>query len=314
MTTRNGKIARLPHAIRVELNRRLQDGEPGKHLVHWLNQSDQVRKILNHEFGGRPISAQNLCEWKAGGYLDWLRHEESRQLVTNLAEHQADLSDDAHGMAISDRYADLLAVELVKLGDQLLADKTAPAERWQCLREILGQLSQLRRDDHRAAHTRIDRERWHRQVETEDAANAERARQKERQNELGSYEAAAELEFRAEGGGISGREVAAHLLELERDLPPGTLNGLVDLLNYTTNAKTNDPDNLVPPGGASVGGASARHAVASGRRPERRPIHASRTSPIGPGAAGPSRAHLPRRSLLEGGSFWFGVRPSGSFG
>ena len=35
--TRNGKIARLPRAIRDELSRRLQDGEPGKHLVQWLN-------------------------------------------------------------------------------------------------------------------------------------------------------------------------------------------------------------------------------------------------------------------------------------
>jgi len=31
--TRNGKIARLPKDIREELNRRLEDGEPGKHLV-----------------------------------------------------------------------------------------------------------------------------------------------------------------------------------------------------------------------------------------------------------------------------------------
>jgi len=31
--TRVGKIARLPREIREQLNRRLQDGEPGKRLV-----------------------------------------------------------------------------------------------------------------------------------------------------------------------------------------------------------------------------------------------------------------------------------------
>src|SRR5712692_3098289 len=35
--THKGKIARLPLAIREQLNRRLQDGEIGKELVVWLN-------------------------------------------------------------------------------------------------------------------------------------------------------------------------------------------------------------------------------------------------------------------------------------
>jgi len=35
--TRNGKIARLPRAVRQELNRRLDEGEQGKKLVAWLN-------------------------------------------------------------------------------------------------------------------------------------------------------------------------------------------------------------------------------------------------------------------------------------
>jgi hypothetical protein len=34
--TRNGKIARLPLAVRQELNRRLDEGEQGKKLVAWL--------------------------------------------------------------------------------------------------------------------------------------------------------------------------------------------------------------------------------------------------------------------------------------
>src|SRR5713101_951139 len=42
--SRNGKIARLPLAIRQELNRRLQNGEQGKKLVAWLNALPEVRQ------------------------------------------------------------------------------------------------------------------------------------------------------------------------------------------------------------------------------------------------------------------------------
>jgi len=100
--TRNGKIARLPKDIREELNRRLEDGEPGKHLVAWLNEQEPVRTVLQGQFGGRPVSEQNLSEWKAGGFREWLRHEETRLLVSSLTEQSEALEDAADGVAISD--------------------------------------------------------------------------------------------------------------------------------------------------------------------------------------------------------------------
>ena len=69
--TRNGKIARLPDALRQELNQRLLDGEQGKHLVEWLNGLPKVQAILQKSFEGRPITEDNLSEWKNGGYLSW---------------------------------------------------------------------------------------------------------------------------------------------------------------------------------------------------------------------------------------------------
>ncbi len=65
--TRIGKIARLPHELREELNRRLQDGEPGAELVGWLNELPEVQTVLAEHFAGRPITEQNLSEWKTGG-------------------------------------------------------------------------------------------------------------------------------------------------------------------------------------------------------------------------------------------------------
>src|SRR5580698_5545288 len=83
--TRNGKIARLPKAIRDELNRRLSDGEPGNQLVSWLNSLPEVQKVAAAEFGGRAVREQNLSEWKQGGYADWLRQQEALELVCSLS-------------------------------------------------------------------------------------------------------------------------------------------------------------------------------------------------------------------------------------
>ncbi len=84
MTTRNGKIARLPKRIRDDLNDRLEDGAPGKQLVEWLNGLPEVQEVLQLRFGGRSISEQNLSEWKQGGYQEWLKLQESRYLVQHL--------------------------------------------------------------------------------------------------------------------------------------------------------------------------------------------------------------------------------------
>ena len=46
MTTRNGKIARRPKAVRHELKCRISEGEPGASLVGWLNERDDEKTVL----------------------------------------------------------------------------------------------------------------------------------------------------------------------------------------------------------------------------------------------------------------------------
>jgi hypothetical protein len=82
--TRNGKIARLPKAVRHELNCRLSEGEPGASLVEWHNERDDVKKVLAASFGGRPVSEQNLSESRARGDLDWQRHQETLELAQRM--------------------------------------------------------------------------------------------------------------------------------------------------------------------------------------------------------------------------------------
>ena len=84
--TRNGKIARLPKAIRDQLNRRLEDGQPGVRVVEWLNTLPEVHTVLTEQFDGRAINEVNLSEWKAGGFLDWQARQEMLAHTQELVE------------------------------------------------------------------------------------------------------------------------------------------------------------------------------------------------------------------------------------
>src|SRR5579863_2470038 len=69
-TPRKGKIAHLPRNLRDELSQRIDNGTPGPQLLAWLNADPEVQAILAQYFGGRPITKQNLSEWRNGGYQD----------------------------------------------------------------------------------------------------------------------------------------------------------------------------------------------------------------------------------------------------
>ena len=58
--TRNGRIARLPAALREELNQRLLDGEQGQPWIEWLNGQPKVQAVLQAKFNGNPITENNL--------------------------------------------------------------------------------------------------------------------------------------------------------------------------------------------------------------------------------------------------------------
>ncbi len=82
---RKGKIAKLPFAIREEVCRRLRDGE-GQEMLPWLNDLPDTKRIMAERFKGEPITPQNLSEWRAGGYHDWLDDQEEVERIERLAE------------------------------------------------------------------------------------------------------------------------------------------------------------------------------------------------------------------------------------
>ncbi len=61
---RQGKIARLSYEIREELNRRMRDGVSSPKLIAWLA-----------EQGITGINAQNITNWRQGGYSQWLKNQ-----------------------------------------------------------------------------------------------------------------------------------------------------------------------------------------------------------------------------------------------
>jgi hypothetical protein len=91
--TRTGKIARLPLAIRQELNQRLQDGQKGRQLVAWLNGLPEVQTVMAAQFNGQPIAASNLSRWKKGGYQGWAKERNARAAAVAMIEESSALQE-----------------------------------------------------------------------------------------------------------------------------------------------------------------------------------------------------------------------------
>jgi len=225
--TRIGKIARLPKEVREQLNRRLQDGEPGETLLDWLNALPKVQKILAAQFGGRPISKQNLSEWKQGGYRDWARAEEGRLRVERITEQAAQLGGSEEENPLSERLAAVLLVELAGTFEELKDESPPLSERWQCLRQMLREVAQVRREDNRAARLRIEKERWEWEADRLEHEVQLQSSKEAKEKLCAPYTAAMNLPVLAQmfGGGEMGRKFAADMLEIKHELAPGTLGG-----------------------------------------------------------------------------------------
>ncbi len=154
-TTRNGKIAKLPKAIREELNHRLEDGEPAATLVKWLNQLPEVQAV-RRATGTRPIREQDISEWRKGGYRDWLAKQEALELAAQLGEDAAELNVEGRP-PLTDTLALWLAARYAVTTRQVAAAEGA--EGWRLLRELCADIVELRRGDHSAAKLRLEQDR-----------------------------------------------------------------------------------------------------------------------------------------------------------
>src|SRR5713226_3591975 len=208
--SRIGKIARLPLAIREQLNRRLQDGEIGKDLVVWLNSVPEVQAVLKAEFGDRPVNEPNLSDWRTGGYEDWRVHQDTMQQVNQLVANAKELGG-ASQTPLSELLATCLAaryaVELSRLTAPVTPREgtrpTGEAEGnggcdFEVLRKLCRDVLALRRLDLAGQRLRIEREAADRLL---------RADEKQQKKEwVAAANAAVEREHRRERGLIWRKE------------------------------------------------------------------------------------------------------------
>ena len=157
--TRNGKIARLPRPIRDELNRRLQDGEPGDTLLPWVNGLPEVQAVLARQFGGSPINKQNLHEWRSGGFAEWQTRQETLADARELAADAAELETATDGR-LTDHLATVLAARYASAVSGWDGQPTEEfRQKLKVLRGMCQDIVELRRGDHSGARLQMERDR-----------------------------------------------------------------------------------------------------------------------------------------------------------
>ena len=173
-TTRIGKIARLSHNLREHLNLKLHDGLPAKSILPWLNSLPEVKTILAADFDSRPITKQNLSEWKHGGFRDWLLQYHAAQFLQFIPSDSSSAeSQDGTGQLQNppNKYSqhatrttnglthgthDIQGTPLIArllLWTQLqyttmarhIDSETDPERKWTALRQFANDISRLRR-------------------------------------------------------------------------------------------------------------------------------------------------------------------------
>jgi hypothetical protein len=167
--SRTGKIAKLPSALREELNHQLERGVSGRILVEWLNAHPAVQAVLRESFEGKPVNEPNLCAWRRGGFADWQTRREFYDQVREVATDAGDLEKVAANMA--DHAARLLsthyAIALSSLppppraassgtGDDSGPNPYASLSRLKPLASITRHVVALRRSDHIAARVKME--------------------------------------------------------------------------------------------------------------------------------------------------------------
>jgi hypothetical protein len=129
MTTRLSKIARLPAKTREELNRRLHDGELSRTILPWVNNLPKTQAVMAELFNGKPITHQNLSEWRHTGYQDWLFHQQRIDWFNRLEEQTDDIQKFDRRC---DGYETMGAFFLFEIGQALNALQTIKNPRERC--------------------------------------------------------------------------------------------------------------------------------------------------------------------------------------
>lgn len=189
MPVDRSKIARLPPAIREELNQRLLSGETGPKILPWLNSLPEAKQVIAEmpTAGGKLVSAfddKNLSSWRNGNFARWLKHRDRLSEQKEMASYSMKLAKAAGGDMAAGPAA-LVAAELLELMETLRdlreqaidpsdpsdpSDQSAQSDRLQSLAKAIDSaakaIASIRAGDHNAAKLDLDRQRIAQSQET----------------------------------------------------------------------------------------------------------------------------------------------------
>lgn len=146
-----GKIARLPHAIREQLNRKLLDNQAAPDILAWLNALPETAAAIadlnrtGRTFGGRvagPIDERNLSKWRYTGYAAWLKQRDRLLQTRDLAAYAHDLAQ-AKGGDIAQGAAAIAAGRILEAMEAAADAGADPAT----LKDLITAVSSLRAGD-----------------------------------------------------------------------------------------------------------------------------------------------------------------------
>ena len=156
---RNGKIARLPTPIREEVNNRVNDQQTATSIADWLNTLPEVQAILDNEFDGRPISPQNLSDWKNGGFRDWCIYQKVRSIVTTSSPEDPELKQLLTG-TLADKLSHWLTLRFAAAAQSLTSlDDADPKAELRLLGELSADVLALRRSQLSAGRLELEQQR-----------------------------------------------------------------------------------------------------------------------------------------------------------
>lgn len=120
MTARyhRSKIGRLPYAVRNELCERMRDGATGAACLAWLNAHPEMAKVMR-QTGCAPVNAQNLSDWRAGGYQDWLNDQKETERLRRYADLSGAIVEATGGdpSAVGSRMLTAKILEAIRTAD-----------------------------------------------------------------------------------------------------------------------------------------------------------------------------------------------------
>jgi len=155
--TRTGKIARLPHQIREQLNPRLRDGHKAKSILPWLNALPEVQSVLQAEFDGHPITPGNLTEWKKGGYREWHASRQALQFFENLQDENG-LGNKSLAGPVAAKLAHWAALHFAAIAHSIVSAENDPLIKLDRLRQLCIDIARLRRGDLHQERISLDRD------------------------------------------------------------------------------------------------------------------------------------------------------------